>query len=44
MEFVTALVFIYITCACGIVWAIWNWLAVHKIEIHHNHEGLKEAL
>ncbi|CAK68267.1 unnamed protein product (macronuclear) [Paramecium tetraurelia] len=44
MEFVTALVFIFIACACGIAWAIFNWLAVHKIEIHHKHEGLNEKL
>ncbi|CAK87669.1 unnamed protein product (macronuclear) [Paramecium tetraurelia] len=44
MEFVTALVFIFIACACGIVWAIFNWMAVHKLEIHHKHEGLTELL
>ncbi|CAD8123197.1 unnamed protein product [Paramecium sonneborni] len=44
MEFVTALVFIFIACGCGIAWAIFNWIAVHKIEIHHKHEGLTEKL
>lgn len=44
MEFVTALVFIFIACACGIAWAIFNWIQVHKIEIHHKHEGLTEKL
>ena len=44
MEFVTALVFIFIACGCGIVWAIYNWIAVHKIEIRHKHEDLNEKL
>lgn len=44
MEFVTALVFIFLASACGIVWAVFNWMAVHKLEIHHKHEGLTELL
>lgn len=44
MEFATALVMIYLSCAGGIVWAIYNWLQVKNVHVGEYEEGLEEGL